>query len=570
MRILYRVVAGGSFIQLVVTIGCATGHVEEVAPVPLAWTTAHRVTAATADSAMVVAAAPLATRVGVDVLRSGGNAVDAAVAVAFTLAVVYPTAGNIGGGGFIVAQMGRESVALDFRETAPAAATRDMYLDSTGNVTDKSLDGALAPGVPGTVAGLWAAHQKFGTMRWAELLQPAIELADKGFSVDSAFIEALMSDSARLENFPASAALFLPNRRPVAYGSVWRNRDLAATLRRIAELGRDGFYTGQTADLIVEEMQRGGGIISRADLRNYNAEWRTPVEFVYRGHRVVSMPPASSGGLTLALIANILNGVNLHAMGFHSATAIHAIAGAERAAFLRRNTLLGDPKFVQINTSAFLSADTAAALRAAIVHASGEQRHTTHFSVVDARGNAVAMTTTLNNNHGSAVTVSGAGFLLNDEMDDFTTKVGAVNAMGLRQGERNAIVPGKRMLSSMTPTIVLDSAGSPMLITGGSGGARIITGVAQVMFNVIDFGLDLTLAEAAPRFHTQDFPDSLLLERGGYDAKLIGALAALGDKPTIALPRFPDDFAWVQSILRVKGKWQGQREPRGFGLALGY
>jgi gamma-glutamyltranspeptidase/glutathione hydrolase len=520
---------------------------------------------------MVVTAAPLATRVGVGVLRAGGNAIDAAVAVAFALEVVYPTAGNIGGGGFLVARMGRQSAALDFREVAPSASTRDMYLDAKGNVTRRSLDGALAAGVPGSVAGLWAAHQKFGKMPWRDLVQPAIELAAKGFVADSAFVQDLSSDSARLTKFPASAALLLPHGRPVAYGSSWKNPDLAETLRRIADQGRDGFYTGKTAALIVAEMKRDGGIISAADLKNYQAEWRAPVEFTYRGHRVISMPPASSGGLTLALIANILGGVDLSEMGFHSANAIHAIAAAERAAFLRRNTLLGDPKFVQINLDAFLSPDTAAALRAALVHSSGEQRHTTHFSIVDAQGNAVAMTTTLNNNQGSGVTVAGAGFLLNDEMDDFTTKVGGVNAMGLRQGEMNAIQPGKRMLSSMTPTIVLDSAGAPLLVTGGSGGARIITGVAQVIFNVIDFGLDLSTAEVAPRFHAQDFPDSLLLERGGYGDELIRALAALGEKPKFSNHPWHDDhFAWVQSILRVGGKWQGQREPRGFGLAQGY
>jgi len=528
---------------------------------------------------MVVTAAPLATRVGVDVLRSGGNAADAAVAVAFSLAVVYPTAGNLGGGGFIVTRMGRESAALDFREVAPGASTRDMYLDAKGNVTGKSLTGALAAGVPGSVAGLWALHEKFGTKPWGELLQPAIDLAEKGFTTDSAFI-ASESERARLQQFPASAALFVPGGSLVPLGAMWRNPDLAATLRRIAKHGRDGFYTGPTAALVAAEMKRSGGIISAADLKNYEPIWRAPVEFDYRGHHVISMPPASSGGLTIALITNILSGFDLHAMGWHSPEAIRVIAESERAAFARRNTLLGDPAFVKIPTEAFLSPDTAAALRAAIAstrvaaaepRAPSRERHTTHFSVVDAHGNAIAMTTTLNNGYGSALTVAGAGFLLNDEMDDFTAKVGAINAMGLRQGSANAIQPGKRMLSSMTPTIVLDSAGAPMLVTGASGGARIITGVTQLLINVLDFSLPLGLAEGAPRFHAQDYPDSLLLEKGGYADDLVRALAGRRQHPTFSKSSYDnDDFSYVQSILRVGFRWQGVAEPRGHGLALGY
>jgi len=548
-------------------------------PIPASWRAIHHANLATGDSAMVVTAAPYATHVGVDVLHAGGNAADAAVAVAFALAVVYPTAGNLGGGGFIVTRMGRESAALDFREIAPARASRDMYLDAKGNVTNKSLIGGLAAGVPGSVAGLWALHQKFGSKPWAQLLQPAIDLADHGFATDSAFMPG-DGDRARLAQFPASAALFVPGGKAIALGSTWRNPDLAETLRRIAAQGRDGFYTGKTAELIAKEMQRSAGIISTTDLEEYQPIWRAPVEFDYRGHHVISMPPASSGGLTIALIANILSGVDLHAMGWHSPEEIRVVADAERAAFARRNSQLGDPAFIKIPTEAFLSPDTAAALRTAIMagqtdsmpaRAPSRERHTTHFSIVDGHGNAVAMTTTLNNGFGSAVTVTGAGFLLNDEMDDFTAKVGAVNAMGLRQGSANAIAPGKRMLSSMTPTIVLDSAGAPMLVTGASGGARIITGVTQVMINVLDFGLSLGDAEFAPRFHAQDYPDSLLLERGGYDSTLVRALAARREHPTFDVGAYEfDDFSYVQSVLRLGGKWQGVAEPRSHGLALGY
>jgi gamma-glutamyltranspeptidase / glutathione hydrolase len=563
---------------LALLAACGTREAANADAIPAAWRAGRATREAVAESAMVVSAAPLATRAGVEVLRSGGNAADAAVAVAFVLEVVYPTAGNIGGGGFIVARMGGQSAALDFREVAPLAATRDMYLDAAGNVTTRSLVGALAAGVPGSVAGLWEMHHRYGSKPWRELLQPAIDLAEHGFAADSAFIEDLHSDSASLARFPASAALFAPGGKLVPLGASWRDPELAATLRRIAGQGRDGFYSGETAKLIVAEMQRSGGIISLEDLRRYRALWRTPVEFSYRGHRVVSMPPASSGGLTVALIANILSGDDLRAMGWHSPEEIHTIAEAERLAFFRRNTMLGDPAFVTIPLASFLSPDTAAALRATIGRSASPDpgsdrggdkgKHTTHFSIVDAHGNALSMTTTLNEGHGSDLTVTGAGFLLNDEMDDFTTKVGAVNAMGLRQGEANAIEPGKRMLSSMMPTIVLDSTGAPLLVTGASGGAFIITGIAQIMSNVLDFRMTLGQAMAAPRFHAQDYPDAILFENGGISDATLQALTAMGHHPKVLRPG--QDLAWAQSILRVDGRWHGVSEPRGNGLALGF
>jgi gamma-glutamyltranspeptidase/glutathione hydrolase len=525
---------------------------------------------------MVVSAAPAATRAGLAVLRRGGNAIDAAVTVAFALAVAYPTAGNLGGGGFIVAHIHGNDVALDFRERAPGAATRDMYLDSTGQVTEKSLVGALAAGVPGSVAGLWEAHRKFGSRPWAELVQPAIDLAEQGLVVDSAFVEDVHGDSARLARFPSTAALLLPGGRPTPVGSTWKNPDLAAVLRRIAERGADGFYAGPTAGLIVAEMQRSGGIISLEDLKHYRALWRAPVRFDYRGHHVISMPPSSSGGLTLGLIAGILGGFDLQAAGYRTPQSIHLIAQAERRAFSRRNAFLGDPDFGPIPAAAFLSPDSAAALRATIDPASAgppgggtaapEPRHTTHFSIVDARGNAVAMTTTLNEGYGSALVVTGAGFLLNDEMDDFTAKVGARNAMGLVQGERNAIAPGKRMLSSMSPTIVLDSAGTPMLVTGASGGAQIISAVASVLTGVLDFHQPLDAIMGAPQFHAQDVPDSLIVEGGRWTAAELAPLGKLG----YPVAERGGALAWVQSILKVGNRWSGVSEPRSFGLALGY
>lgn len=533
-------------------------------------------TVVTADSAMVVSASPYATDAGLAVLRSGGNAIDAAVTVAFTLAVTYPTAGNIGGGGFLLARINNRNVALDFREVAPGAATPTMYLDSAGALTDRSLNGALAAGVPGSVAGLYEAHRKYGTKPWAELLQPAIDLAERGFLVDTAFTEDSDEATARLAKDSVSAALFLVDGHYAKIGTTWRAPQLAAVLRRIAQRGRDGFYTGETAQLIAAAMQRHGGIITPADLARYTPEWRAPVEFDYRGHHVVSMPPASSGGLTLALILGIVGQRDMASMDWRSAASIHVLAEAERRAFARRNALLGDPAFGANPTAPFLSRDTAVALSAQITDrasstsdatATVEPRHTTHFSVVDARGNAVSLTTTLNESYGSAFTVAGAQFLLNDEMDDFTTKPGAVNAMGLVQGERNAIAPGKRMLSSMTPTIVLDSTGALELVTGAAGGAYIITGVAHQIVSLFDFRTTLGQAMAAPQFHFQDHPDSLVVERVAWADTAARLMAPLGH----GVKRSPWGLlVSMQSIHREGGKWVGVSEPRGFGRSKGY
>lgn len=531
---------------------------------------------AASDSAMVVSASPYATRVGTSILLRGGNAVDAAVGVAFALTVTYPTAGNIGGGGLMLARMNGETFALDFRERAPLAATRDMYLDAAGNPTERSVTGARAVGVPGSVAGLYAAHQKFGVLPWRDVVQPAIELAEHGFLADSAFVEDIGDNIERFS--PASAALYAPHGVAVEVGTRVKNPELTRTLQLIADQGAKGFYEGETAEKLVAEMQRGGGIISREDLKQYAPKWRTPVAFTYRGHQVLTMPPVSSGGLTFALIANILGGYDLRAMGAQSADAIHVMAEAERVAFARRNTLLADPDFVSVPEASFLAPDTAAMLRARISmtrHAADEVspdpvrgQHTTHFSVVDGKGNAVALTTTLNTGFGSAVTVTGAGFLLNNEMDDFTVKPGALNQMGLRQGEANAIVPGKRMLSSMTPTIVLDSTGATFLVVGASGGARIITAVAQVVSNVVDFRMPLDEAMKAPRFHAQDYPDRIDLTVPGIADSVVKALEARGH--TIRTRTGGMGFGWAQAIMRAGGRWHGVSEPAGHGLAAGY
>ena len=563
------------------TDGAETQMIELRARIPAAWPYSLDAEPVHGTSAIVATDAALASDVGLQVLREGGNAVDAAVATAFVLAVVYPEAGNIGGGGFLVVRMadGTEA-ALDFREKAPLAASRDMFLDAAGNTTDLSLIGHLASGVPGAVAGLHEAHRRFGTMPWAALIEPAIRLARDGFVVEARFAETLGQHAGRLGRFEGSAGLFLPGGQPLPAGSDWRNPDLAATLVRIAEHGPAGFYEGETADLIVAEMRRGGGLITHEDLRGYGAVWRDPVAFSYRGHRVISMPPPSSGGLTLALILGILAGFDPDADGWHTPAALHLTAEAMRRAFADRNAFLGDPDFVDVAAARFLSADYATRLRATIEPAlaspsanivpglsePAESDHTTHFSIVDAAGNAIALTTTINELYGSAVTVAGAGFLLNNEMDDFTAKVGEPNLFGLVQGEANAIEPGKRMLSAMTPTIVLSPDGAPFLVTGARGGPRIISAVAQIVTGVIDHDMVIGQAVNVPRIHHQHLPDILYFEMGGLTAADSSALAAMGHT---VRPR--DGYIGsAPTLLRSARGWLGLPDPRTGGTARGY
>jgi gamma-glutamyltranspeptidase / glutathione hydrolase len=556
-------------------------------PAPLA-TPAERVPAgwqfpldeppALAVHALIATDAPLASQVGAEVLRRGGNAVDAAIATAFALAVVYPEAGNLGGGGFMVIRMadGVEA-ALDFREKAPLAATADMFVGPDGEVTDASLTGHLASGVPGSVAGLWEAHRRFGSRPWAELVEPAIRLADDGFVVDARFHSTVAGEAGRLRRFPASAELFLPDDAPPAVGSRWRNPDLARTLRRVAEGGAEAFYRGEVADLIAAEMRRGGGLITTEDLARYEPAWRDPVVFTYRGHRVVSMPPASSGGLTLGRIATILEGYDLAAMGWNSAATLHVTAEAMRRAFAERNRYLGDSDFVEI-PAVFLSREDAAQQRATIrpdrataSHDLGvtaqrlEADHTTHVSLVDAYGNAVAFTTTINLLYGSAVTVTGAGFLLNDEMDDFTAKPGVPNAYGLVQGTANAIEPGKRMLSAMTPTVVVSPAGEPLIVTGARGGPRIISAVWQIISNVVDHGMGVSAAVNMPRVHHQHLPDVLGFEAGGVPDAVADSLRSLGHDV-----QSRGGVGAAPTVVRAGDRWAGVADPRSGGAAIGH
>jgi gamma-glutamyltranspeptidase / glutathione hydrolase len=454
-----------------------------------------------------------------------------------------------------------------------------MFLDEAGELTNRSVLGHQASGVPGSVMGLWEAHRRFGTRSWSELLQPAIRLAEEGFTVDRELAASVRNAAGRLRQFDASAALFLPDGEPIAQGSHWRNPDLARVLRRIAAQGPAGFYEGETADLIVAEMQRGGGIITHDDLRSYRAEWRTPVEFTYRGHRVLSMPPASSGGITLAIMANVLDGYPLDRLGWSTQPTLHLVAEAMRRAFADRNHFLGDPAFVQFPQALLTSTAYGARLRESIDRqratpsaqvrpgnrAVGEPDQTTHFSIVDPHGDAAALTTTINDLYGSAVTIRGAGMVMNNEMDDFTSKPGVPNMYGLVQGEANAIEPGKRMLSAMTPTIVLDRNGRVLLVTGARGGPRIITAVFQVISNVIDHGMDVATAVHAPRIHHQHLPDVLYYESGGLSALRSEQLREMGHtvEPRATVGTAP-------TILRRGGIWTAAPDPRTGGSAGGF
>jgi gamma-glutamyltranspeptidase / glutathione hydrolase len=548
---------------------------------PPEWPFAQGAPSPRSARAMVVTDNAIATQVGTEVLASGGNAVDAAVATAFALAVAFPTAGNIGGGGFLVARVGGKPYAVDFREVAPAASTRDMYLGADGKTTPDSRDGWRSSGVPGSIAGLWEAWRTLGSKSktWSELLGPAIRLADQGFVVDAAFAKTIEIVQARLAKSPASAALFLPNGAPPAVGSTWRDPDLAAVLRRVADKGPTAFYEGPVATAIARAMKDGGGLVTQDDLKNYRAKLRPPIEFEYRGRKVLGMPPPSSGGLTMAMIAHVLQSYDLHGLGWHSAAQVHLTAEAMRRAFAARNAKLGDPDFVHNPIDELLSEGWATAQRATIRvdratptselfpagKGASDGPHTTHMAVVDGDGNAVSLTTTLNAWFGSGVTVPGLGFVLNDEMDDFATVPGTANMFGLVQGEPNAIAPGKRMLSSMSPTIVLGPDGQVDLVLGAAGGSRIITAVFEELSNAVDFGMDAADAVRAPRFHQQDSPDILFLEPHGFPDDLRHALEAMGHAT-----KEVDHLADAPAIGRALGLWDGAAEPRRDGsLAAG-
>ncbi len=531
---------------------------------------------------MVVAQEARAARIGVEVLEKGGNAVDAAVATGFALAVTYPKAGNIGGGGYMVIHLAERGVdiAIDYRETAPAATTRDIFLDERGEADPrKSRDSALAIGVPGTVSGLALAHQRFGSGRFtlAELIAPAIKLAREGFAIEDDNADSLPRARARLARWPSSAKIFLkPDGSALAAGDTLVQRDLADTLEAIAKGGPRAFYEGPIAGKIADAVEAAGGIMTREDLKTYRPLLRRPVRGTYRGHRIVSMPPSSSGGVVLIEMLNILDGYKLGDLG--EADRIHLMIEAMRRAYADRATFMGDPEAVQMPLRRLTSKRYAATLRAGIdperatpsseirddVVAPREGDNTTHFSVIDGYGNAVANTYTLNFSYGVGLVAEGTGVLLNNELDDFAAKPRAPNAYGLLGGDANAPGPGKRPLSSMSPTIVLRN-GRPFLVTGSPGGSRIITAVLNVIVNVIDRKLPIADAVAAPRIHHQWSPDLVNVERG-LPREVIDALQALGHKLREGPPRTS-----ANSILVTPQGFVGAADPRTRGaLAAGY
>ncbi|HEX4421838.1 MAG TPA: gamma-glutamyltransferase [Kofleriaceae bacterium] len=525
---------------------------------------------------MVVSEAPLASKAGHDILLAGGNAVDAAVATAFALAVTHPSAGNIAGGGFAVIRTGAgKAVAIDFREVAPAAATPDMFLDKNGNQTDGSLRGDRAVGVPGSVAGLWEMHHKLGKKPWKDDIAPAIALARDGFVVDDKLHQSLVQIAPLLVKNPASTAIWAPNRVPRNKGDKVVNPELAAVLQRIADRGPDGFYKGETAAAIVAEMQAGGGIMTADDLAKYTAVWRDPLRFGYRGYSVVSMPPPSSGGIVLAMTAGLLGKLELGKLPWYGASHVHWLVEVWRRAFAARNELLGDPAFVKdmpvakLMSQAYLDKQFATITDKATpskdVTPLLEGDHTTNLCAVDASGMAVALTTTLNTSFGNGITV--AGFLLNNEMDDFASKPGSPNTFGLVQGTANKIEPGKRMLSSMSPTIVEDAKGELFMLAGAGGGPRIITAVWQTISNVIDFHQTADIAVAQPRIHHQHLPDVVHVEPSSIDQPADEALRAMGYKLQWGEPRRA--FGAITAIVHTTTGWDGASDPRGGGASVG-
>ncbi|MDO4236534.1 gamma-glutamyltransferase [Pseudomonas sp.] len=542
------------------------------------------------ENGMVVTAQHLATQVGVDVLKAGGNAVDAAVAVGYALAVVYPAAGNLGGGGFMTVQLadGRKTF-LDFREKAPLAATADMYLDKDGNVIEGlSAKGHLAVGVPGTVSGMELALNKYGTLKRAQVIAPAIKLAENGFALEQGDIDLLHTATAEFEKDQDLRAIFLHNGQPLQVGQTLVQKDLARTLKEISAKGSDGFYKGWVAKALVDSSQAGKGLITQADLDRYKTRELAPIECDYRGYHVVSAPPPSSGGVVICQIMNILEGYPMADLGYHSAQGLHYQIEAMRHAYVDRNSYLGDPDFVKNPIAHLLDKNYAAKLRDAIEpHKAGDSQaikpgvsphegnNTTHYSIVDTWGNAVSVTYTLNDWFGAGVMASKTGVILNDEMDDFTVKVGVPNMYGLVQGEANAIAPGKAPLSSMSPTIVTKD-GKAVMVVGTPGGSRIITATLLTILNVIDYKMNIQEAVDAPRFHQQWMPPATNLETFAVSPDTRKLLESWGH--TFAGPQDANHVAAIlvgAPALDAKpvgnNRFYGANDPRrNTGLSLGY
>ncbi len=534
------------------------------------------------DNAVVVTAEEHASEAGKSILKQGGNAVDAAVAIQFVLSVTLPRAGNIGGGGFMVLHLNDGTVAsLDFREKAPGRAGKEMYIRNGKYVPELSRQGALAAGVPGTVDGMIKALERYGRLPLEAVIAPAIKLAEEGYRLSWSQAKSLNDHAEAFKKFKASARYFTKlSGTPYKEGDLFVQKDLAATLSRIARLGRDGFYSGRTADLIVREMEKQGGLISYQDLKSYESVWRDPVNVTFRGYDLYIMPPPSSGSIAIAQMLNMLKPYDLKGMGFNSAEYIHLVTEVMRRAFADRAHFLGDPDFTEIpqqqltsslynkermNNFNWKRATSSRDVSSGDVIRYTEPIHTTHFSVVDEDGNAVAVTTTLNGSFGSHMSVEGAGFVLNNEMDDFTAKPGEPNMFGLIQGEANAIEPGKRMLSSMSPVIVSQD-GEVRMVLGAAGGPRIITATLQSFLNLAIFNMNAQAAISAPRFHHQWMPDVIFYEPFGINADTQSILKEIGHR-----------FEEMSTVGRghiiyvdEHGKRSGGVDPRGDGAAKGY
>ena len=549
-----------------------------------------------AEHGMVASAERIASQVGIDVLKRGGNAVDAAIATAFALAVTYPSAGNLGGGGFMMIRLrdGR-TTAIDYREMAPSAATRNIFQDEKGNLIQgegSSLIGYRAAGVPGTVAGMELAFKKYGSgkLSWAELIEPARKLAAEGFPIYGYLARNLVKKKDQFAPYEDSRKIFLNDGKFYQEGEVLRQPELAATLRRLQKNGAREFYEGETARLIAADMKQHNGLITMEDLRGYVAKERVPVRTTYRGYEVITMPPSSSGGVILIEMLNILEGYNLHEMGWSSADRYHLMAEAMRRAYADRAEYLGDADFANVPVAGLIDKNYAARQRSTInmTHAStsaevraghpvgAESSETTHFSIVDAEGNAVANTYTLNESFGSKVVAKGTGFLLNDEMDDFAAKPGTPNYYGLIQGERNAVAPHKRPLSAMTPTFVLRKDGTLWFAIGSPGGSTIINTVLQVITNIIDYEMNIQQAIDAPRIHHQWMPDELAYEPYGLSTDTLHLLEARGHKvyvrPNAGWTTGEGYMGNAQGIMLEEktGTRLGASDPRGDGAAIGY
>lgn len=526
----------------------------------------------------VSSADELATEVGIKILKDGGNAVDAAVGVGFALAVVYPQAGNIGGGGFMVIHfVGGKNTSIDYREKAPYLASRDMYLDANGNVIeDLSTVGHLAVGVPGSVAGMLFALEKYGTMTREQVMKYAIELADNGFAIKSDLAGLLSSNRNYFSKYPGSKKIF---GKRFKGGDILVQKDLAVTLKDIRDKGRDGFYMGRVADLFVNEMKRGGGLITYSDLENYNVIERDVLKGTYRGFDIITMGPPSSGGICLLYLLNIVEYFDVKGTGFGTPGLIHLYTEAMRRVYADRSEFMGDADFVNVPVDILTSKLYAkrrlydfdvyhASLSDNVKHGDAyyrEHQETTHYSIVDRWGNCISVTTTLNDNFGSKLVVDGAGFLLNDEMDDFSSKPGVPNMYGLLGSEANSIAPDKRMLSAMTPSVILKD-GKPLLVLGSPGGGKIITSVFQTVVNVIDFGMNLKNAVDAPRMHHQWYPDVIQVEYGLMNSETYNLVSGLGHKI-----KDVNQFGKIDAILfNEDGSMNGYSDSRGYGKALGY